>query len=81
MVEIADSSLAKDQDIKLPLYAEHGVPKVWIVNLVDTRLEIYRQPVSGDRRYARETLLPEGNVAPERFRDILIDVAALLARR
>jgi Uma2 family endonuclease len=32
-VEIADSSLNKDRDIKAPLYAAHGVREYWIIDL------------------------------------------------
>ena len=34
LVEVADSSLAYDRGRKLALYARHGVPEVWIVDLV-----------------------------------------------
>src|SRR5580658_8478845 len=33
LVEIADTSLMKDQEMKLPLYARAGIVEVWIVNL------------------------------------------------
>jgi Uma2 family endonuclease len=41
---VANSSLEKDQKVKLPLYAEAGIPEVWIVNLQDHQLEQYREP-------------------------------------
>ncbi|TXB66589.1 Uma2 family endonuclease [Phaeodactylibacter luteus] len=44
LIEVADSSLEKDRDIKLPLYASHGIPEVWIVNLQDKQIERYRSP-------------------------------------
>ncbi|MFZ1425769.1 MAG: Uma2 family endonuclease [Geminicoccaceae bacterium] len=34
LVEVAGSALAWDRDPKLALYARHGVPEVWIVDLV-----------------------------------------------
>lgn len=33
VIEVADSSLAYDRDIKTPLYARHGVPAVWLIDL------------------------------------------------
>ncbi len=33
LIEVASTSLAYDRRIKLPLYARHGVPEVWIVDL------------------------------------------------
>ena len=41
VIEISDSTLKYDQEIKLPLYAEAGINNYWIVNLVDNRLEVY----------------------------------------
>jgi Uma2 family endonuclease len=44
VIEVADSSIKFDRDTKAPLYAAAGINEYWIVNLIDDRLEIYRQP-------------------------------------
>lgn len=44
LVEVADSSLAYDREIKLPRYARAGIPEVWLVDLAGCRLAIHRQP-------------------------------------
>lgn len=44
VIEVADSTLNLDRNTKAPLYAAAGISEYWIVNLVDNRLEIYRQP-------------------------------------
>ena len=44
LVEVADSSLAYDRGPKLALYARHGVPEVWLVDLVGRAVEICREP-------------------------------------
>jgi Uma2 family endonuclease len=44
IVEIADSSLAYDRRDRGSLYARAGINDYWIVNLVDRRLEVYRNP-------------------------------------
>lgn len=44
LVEVADSSLAYDCETKLPLYAQAGIPEVWIVNLDDRQVEMHRDP-------------------------------------
>lgn len=44
LIEVADSTVAKDQQLKLPLYAEAGIKAYWIVNLVDKQLEVYLNP-------------------------------------
>jgi Uma2 family endonuclease len=44
LVEVADSSLLRDQRDKTRIYARGGIPSYWIVNLVDRRIEVYTQP-------------------------------------
>jgi len=47
LVEVADSSVARDKSAKAPLYAEAGVPELWIVNLIENVIEVYSQPTNG----------------------------------
>ncbi|GAA6732967.1 Uma2 family endonuclease [Thermus oshimai] len=47
LVEVADTSLAFDREVKPPLYAKAGVLEVWIVNLKEGVLEAYREPKGG----------------------------------
>jgi len=47
LIEVADSTLRYDRTVKLPLYAQAGVPEVWIVNVEGKTLEVYQQPVDG----------------------------------
>ena len=48
VIEVADTSLAYDRDIKIPLYARAGIPEAWLVDLAADRIEVYRDPASGD---------------------------------
>ncbi len=53
LIEISDSSLAKDRRIKAPIYAEAGVPEYWIVDISGDQLcvEVHTDPApSGYRR-------------------------------
>ena len=53
-IEVADTTLATDRAIKLPLYARHGINTTWIVNLPDSCVEIYSEPApEGYRRSER----------------------------
>lgn len=47
LIEVADSSLRIDRRVKLPLYASVGVPEVWIVNLADQQVEVFRSLSKG----------------------------------
>jgi Uma2 family endonuclease len=44
IVEVADTSLAYDTQIRLPLYARHGIPEVWLVDLANYQLIVHRSP-------------------------------------
>ncbi len=44
LVEVSDSTLERDSEIKAALYAKHGIPEYWIVNLRERTLEIRREP-------------------------------------
>lgn len=47
MIEVADTSLRFDRDVKASLYARHGIPEVWLVDVRDGRLTRYREPLQG----------------------------------
>jgi Uma2 family endonuclease len=59
LIEVADSSLTFDQNQKLHLYASHGVPDYWLLNLNDSCLEVYRKP--NGEVYAEKTTLRAGD--------------------
>ncbi|EAW38640.1 Uma2 family endonuclease [Lyngbya sp. PCC 8106] len=44
LIEISDSSLEYDQEIKLMAYAENHIKEYWIFNLIDRQLECYSEP-------------------------------------
>jgi Uma2 family endonuclease len=48
IIEVADSSLEFDRANKVPLYAEHGIPSVWLLNLQDEAIECFGQPRDGE---------------------------------
>jgi len=37
--EVSDTTLRYDRAMKLPLYARHGIPEVWIVDLESSTLK------------------------------------------
>lgn len=47
LIEVADSSLRKDRRVKLPIYAEAGVPEYWIVDVNAQVIDVHTQPVDG----------------------------------
>lgn len=47
LIEVSDSSLNFDRTVKLPLYAEAGVPQYWIINVAEKSIEVYAHPRGG----------------------------------
>jgi Uma2 family endonuclease len=79
LVEVSESSLETDREEKVPAYGRAGIAEVWIVNLVEQAVEIFREPhFTG---YGAKTILRAGNqAAPQAFPDVTLDVAELLKR-
>jgi len=44
VIEVSESTLKFDREIKAPLYAEANIPEYWIINLVEGCVEVYRRP-------------------------------------
>jgi Uma2 family endonuclease len=53
IIEVADTSLSYDRNVKVPEYARAGVPKVWIADLAGDGIEAYSEPVAGVYRKVR----------------------------
>ena len=47
MIEVDDTSVKHDRDVKGPLYAQAVIPEYWLVNLPDAVIEVYTGPVGG----------------------------------
>ena len=77
MIEMADSTLASDRDIKIPLYAEVGIVEVWLVNLNDDQIEVYRQPMPTGYQ-SQQVFQREYSLAMLAFPAILIAIDEIL---
>jgi Uma2 family endonuclease len=44
VIEVSDSTLAYDRDVKFPLYAAAGIPEAWLVDLAAGRIERHTEP-------------------------------------
>ena len=77
LVEVSDSTLAKDRGRKLRAYARNGIADYWIVNLLDGQLEVYREP-DGETYRARSIYRAGDRVAPLARPDAPIAVGELM---
>jgi Uma2 family endonuclease len=53
VIEVSDSTLEYDREVKMPLYAGAGIPEAWAVNLPEERIEVYSDPAGGEYRTVR----------------------------
>lgn len=67
VIEVADTSLAYDLDVKVPLYARFGVPEVWVIETATWRTHLFRGPQAmpqGGVGYADRQLIEAGEPLP-----------------
>jgi Uma2 family endonuclease len=77
LIEIADSSIAYDREIKAPLYAHQGVQEFWILDLLGGTLEVYRRPTPAGYREIQR-LRRGDQISPVAFQDLTFSVSDLL---
>ncbi len=58
IIEVADTTLQKDREIKEPLYADANIQEYWIVNLQEHQIEVFKNPRNGN--YQEKIIVKEG---------------------
>lgn len=58
IIEVADTTVRYDREVKVPLYASAGIPEVWLIDLARKAVEVYRQPSA---QGYREVLRPHSS--------------------
>jgi Uma2 family endonuclease len=58
VIEVSDTTLEYDRQVKIPLYAQAGIPEALIFNLPDEQLEYYARPEAG--KYGVTKILRRG---------------------
>jgi Uma2 family endonuclease len=78
VVEVSDSSWRYDQEVKLPLYARHAIPEVWILDLNRGQMRFFHSP-SAVGTYAATSISPRpGKVQLAAFPPVTVDLSGLL---
>lgn len=72
VIEIADSSLEYDREVKQAVYAKAGIVEYWLVNLQDHQIEVYHGPFEDQYRY-RELVGKNGTL---QFRALGLNIPA-----
>ncbi len=72
LVEVSDTTLTEDRGRKARLYAKHGIPEYWIVNLRDRTLEVRRGPRAESEDYFETLVYREGETATVNDRPVAV---------
>lgn len=76
LVEVADTSLTYDRDVKLPLYAAAGIREVWIVDLTARVVQVCREPRQA--AYRVQSRLERGTLSPLAFPELELETGQIL---
>ncbi len=77
IIEVADSSLEYDLQVKAPLYARNGIPELWIAAVDRDYVAIHRDPTATG--YSTTRVARRGEViSPLAFPDLTIPVDEIL---
>lgn len=78
VIEVSDTTLSYDRDKKVPLYARHAVPEVWIVDVQHAALLVYGDLRDGE--YQRRAVLERPATVPlARLPGVVLDLAPIFA--
>jgi len=77
LIEVSDTTLRYDQEIKLPLYARSGILEVWIMDLAGGAIKRHNEP-SGDGYRRTERARRGDGIRSEVFPNIFLRAADVL---
>src|SRR6266571_1203864 len=77
VIEVAETSLAYDREVKIPLYARSDIPEVWLVDLPADHIDVYRNPSGGTYADTRSTSRGD-TLTPLRFPHVTLRVDDIL---
>ncbi len=80
VVEVSDSTLDLDRKVKLPLYAKFEVAEVWLVNLVEKCVEVYREPKDAVYGQMKKYEADE-SISAMQFPEVKFSVAEILGMK
>ncbi len=78
LIEIADTTLAKDLGIKKKAYARARIPEYWIIDLQSQTLKVFQNPQ--DETYQIEREYRNGVISPLAFPLLEVSVSQLLGK-
>ena len=77
LIEVADTTVLYDRNVKVSLYARAGIPEVWLIDLAQDLIEVYAQPSGGAYQVQRQARRGE-QVAAETIAQLALGVDDIL---
>lgn len=77
IVEVSDTTLEYDRDVKLGFYARHGIPEAWLLDVNAVELTVYREPAEGQYRLIRKPTAAEA-VSPTLVQGVALRLAEVM---
>lgn len=76
LIEVSQTTLAKDKNQKKRIYAAAGIQEYWIIDLNNQELIVWREPNQDD--YQTKLTLKQGTISPLTFDDLQLEVKKIL---
>jgi Uma2 family endonuclease len=77
VIEVADSTLKQDCELKDKLYARSSIAEYWVVDINNRQVNIFRDPTSTG--YTSQLILSETHsISPLAFPDLVLSIASIL---
>src|SRR6185437_13907135 len=76
IVEVSQSSLRHDLQVKVPLYARHDIPEVWILDVQRLRFQFFHTLEAG--HYTHNSVTPSpGQVSLQGLPEAIVDLSGV----
>jgi Uma2 family endonuclease len=79
LIEVADSTIEYDREVKIPLYAEANIIEVWLVDINEQIVEVYQQPTAAGYQHIQKFASGQTLSIPAFF-DVNITVNEIFGR-
>jgi Uma2 family endonuclease len=77
IVEVANTSLKKDLEVKAAIYATAAIQEYWVLDLSAKQMIVFRNPQAD--KYIEESTIAEGTITSLAFPDVPVSVKRLLS--
>ena len=77
LIEVANTGLKTDVEIKAQIYAQATIQDYWVVDLANRQVMVFRNPQTG--QYTETRTIAQGMITPLAFNDVSVSVEQLLS--